>query len=56
MNYSFDNKYPLWHTHPGRIPHTNQIVIGEEVVDVYPDNDGNIWYYDKDRKKVVICQ
>ena len=41
MKYDFENKFPLWHTHQGRIPKTNQIVIGDEIINVYPDNATN---------------
>lgn len=53
MKYDFENKFPLWHTHQGRIPKTNQIVIGDEIINVYPDNDGGCWYY-KDGKAVKV--
>ena len=53
MKYDFENKFPLWHTHQGRIPKTNQIVIGDEIINVYPDNDGGSWYY-KNGKAVKV--
>lgn len=52
--YSFDNKFPLWHTHPGRVLKTNQILVDDEIVQAYSDNDGGLWYKDKDGKKVTV--
>ena len=53
--YSFENKFPLWRTHEGRTPRTYQIVLDDEIINVYPDNDGNVWYYHpKTREKVII--
>lgn len=52
--YSFDNKFPLWHSHPYRMLKTNQILVDDEVVQAYPDNDGGLWYKDKNGEKVVI--
>ena len=43
--YSFENKFPLWHTHKGLVAKTNQIVFEDEVINVYPDNDGGLWFY-----------
>ena len=54
MKYSFENKNPLWHTHEGLVPRVNQIVIGEEIINVYPTNDGQMWYYDKQGRVVVV--
>lgn len=54
MKYDFENKFPLWHTHSGVILKTNQIVVDGEVVQAYPDNNGGLWYYGKDGKKVVV--
>ena len=54
MKYSFENKNPLWHTHEGLVPKTNQIVVDDEIINVYPTNDGQIWYYDKQGRIVVV--
>ena len=54
IKYSFEDKYPLWRTTPGIVLKTNQILVDGEVVQVYPDNDGGLWYYDRNRKKVVV--
>lgn len=54
MDYSFENKNPLWHTHPGWILKVNQIIVNDEVIQTYPDNDGRCWYYDKDGKVVFV--
>ena len=40
MNYSFENKNPLWHVHEGLVPRTNQIVVDDQIVNVYPDDNG----------------
>ena len=54
MKYSFENKNPLWHVHEGFVPKMNQIVVDDEIVNVYPTNDGQMWYFDKDGKVVII--
>ena len=54
MKYSFENKNPLWHTHEGLVPKTNQIVVDNEIVNVYPTNDGQMWYYDKQGRMVIV--
>ena len=54
IKYDFENKYPLWRTTSGIVLKTNQILVDGEVVQAYPDNDGNVWYYDRNRKKVVV--
>jgi hypothetical protein len=54
MSYSFENKNPLWHTHPGIVLKPGQILVDDEVVQTYPDNDGGMWYYDKDGKRVFV--
>lgn len=54
MKYSFENKNPLWHTREGLVPKTNQIVVDNEIVNVYPTNDGQMWYYNKNGKVVII--
>lgn len=54
INYDFDNKFPLWHRHPGQILKTNQRIINGEIIQTYPDNDGGLWYRDKKGKKVVV--
>lgn len=54
IKYDFENKYPLWRTTPGIVLKTNQILVDGEVVQAYLDNDGNLWYYDRNRKKVVV--
>lgn len=54
MKYSFENKNPLWHVHEGLVPRTNQIVVDDEIVNVYPTNNGQMWYYDKEEKVVIV--
>ena len=54
MQYSFENKNPLWHIHEGLVLRTNQIVVDEEIINVYPTNDGRMWYYDKSGKVVIV--
>ena len=54
IKYDFENKFPLWHTHPGRVLKTNQILVDDEIVQAYPDNDGGLWYKNKDGKVVVV--
>lgn len=54
MNYSFENKNPLWHVREGLVPGVNQIVVDNEIINVYPTNDGQMWYYDKDGKVVIV--
>ena len=54
MNYSFENKNPLWHTHPGLVPKINEVVLNDRIVKVYPDNDGGLWYYHPETGKKVI--
>ncbi len=54
MKYDFENKFPLWRTTPGRVLKTNQILVDGEVIQTYPDNDGGLWFKDKDGKKVVV--
>lgn len=54
INYDFDNKFPLWHRHPGQILKTNQRIINGEIIQTYPDNDGGLWYRDKKGRKVVV--
>lgn len=54
MSYSFENKNPLWHTHPGIVLKPGQIEVDEEIVQTYPDNDGGRWYYDKDGERVIV--
>ena len=54
MKYSFENKNPLWYVTEGRKLKTNQILVDDEVVQAYPDNDGGLWYYDKTGKVVRI--
>lgn len=51
MKYDFDNKFPLWHTTPGIVLKTNQIIVEGEIIQAYPDNDGGLWYYDKNGKE-----
>ena len=51
----FTWKYPLWSSHPGYKLKSGQIVVNEQIVQTYPDNDGGAWYYDPgtgERKKV----
>ena len=54
MKYSFENKNPLWHIHEGFVLKVGQIVVDDKVVQTYPDNDGGVWYYDKDGRTVHI--
>ena len=54
MKYDFENKNPLWHVHEGIVLKTNQILVDGEVIQAYPDNDGGLWYYDKNGKAVHI--
>ena len=54
MEYSFENKNPLWHTHPGIVLKTGQILVDGEVIQTYPDNDGGKWYYDKDGREIHV--
>ena len=54
MKYEFENKFPLWHRHKGYVLKTNQILVDEEVVQAYPDNDGGLWYYNKNGKAVRV--
>ena len=54
MKYSFENKNPLWHVHEGLVPRTNQIVVDDQIVNVYPDNNGGLWYYDKNGRMVAV--
>lgn len=54
MKYSFENKNPLWHTHPGRFLKPGEILVDDEVVQTWPDNDGGAWYYDKNGEVVQI--
>mgnify|MGYP007104064308 CR=1 FL=1 len=54
MKYSFENKNPLWHIHEGLVPKVNQIVVDDEIINVYPTNDGQMWYYDKQGRVVII--
>lgn len=54
MNYSFENKNPLWRVHEGLVPRGNQIVVDGEIVNVYPTNDGQMWYYDKNGRVVIV--
>ena len=54
MTYNFDNKYPLWKTTEDWVLKTGQILIDDEVVQTYPDNDGGYWYYDKKGREVRI--
>ena len=56
MKYDFENKYPLWHRHKGYVLKTNQILVDDEVVQAYPDNDGGLWYYGKNRRIVRVCE
>ena len=54
MKYSFENKNPLWYVTEDRTLKTNQILVDDEVVQAYPDNDGGLWYYDKTGKVVIV--
>lgn len=54
MKYNFEDKNPLWHVHEGLVPRSGQRVIDGEIVNVYPDNDGRMWYYDSDGKVVFV--
>lgn len=50
----FTWKYPLWHTHPGRVLKSGQIEVDGEIIQTYADNDGGAWYYDKNGRAVRI--
>lgn len=54
MLYNFDDKYPLWKITEGRSLKTGQILVDDEVVQTYPDNDGGRWYYNKNGEEVHI--
>ncbi len=54
MKYDFENKFPLWRTTPGIVLKTNQIMVDGEIIQIYPDNDGGMWFWDKHGKKVVV--
>ena len=54
MKYEFENKFPLWHTHPGRVLKSGQIEVDGEIIQTYADNDGGAWYYDKNGRAVRI--
>ena len=48
-------EYPLWRVTEGISLKPNQIIVDGEVVQTYPDNDGNLWYYDpKTGRQVII--
>lgn len=48
-------EYPLWRVTEGIELKTNQRIVDGEVVQTYPDNDGNLWFYHpKTGKKVTI--
>ena len=51
--YDFENKFPLWHIHQGRVLKAGQILLNDKVVQTYPDNDGGCWYYDPDTCQAV---
>ena len=44
-------EYPLWRVTEGIELKTNQIEIDGKVVQTYPTNDGDMWYYDPDTGK-----
>ena len=52
--YDFENKNPLWHVHEDLVPKNGQIIVDGKLVQTWPDNDGGLWYYDQDGKKVII--
>ncbi len=54
MTYSFENKYPLWKITEGVPLKSGQIIINDEIVQTWPDNDGGVWYYDKEGREVHI--
>lgn len=48
-------RYPLWSVTEGNELKRGQIIIDDEIVQTYPDNDGGLWYYHpKTGEKVVI--
>ena len=47
----FTWKYPLWSSHPGYKLKAGQIVVKEQIVQTYPDNDGGAWYWDPETGK-----
>ena len=49
-------EYPLWHKHDGYVLKTNQIIVDGQIVQAYPDNDGNLWYYHPKTGKVVYVE
>lgn len=46
-------QYPLWYTTEGIALKSNEILVKGQVVKVYPDNDGGLWYYDPETGKEV---
>lgn len=54
MLYNFDDKNPLWKVIEGRVLKNGQILINDEIVQTWPDNDGGYWYYDKKGRMVTV--
>ena len=54
MSYTWVN--PYWTVTEGLTLKRGQIMIGESIVQTWPDDDGGAWYYDPEtgeRKKVA---
>ena len=49
-------EYPLWRVTEGIELKTNQLEIDGKVVQTYPTNDGDLWYYDPETGKKVIVK
>lgn len=56
MEYSFDNKYPLWSVTDGIVLKMGQKIIKGIVVQTYPDNDGGYWYKDPETGEEVVVR
>lgn len=56
MTYNFEDKYPLWRVTDGIVLKPGQIIIDDEVIQTYPDNDGGYWYYGKDGEVVRVYE
>lgn len=54
MQYDFEDKYPLWKAVEGRVLKLGQILIDDEIIQTYPDNDGGYWYYNKNGEVVHV--
>lgn len=49
-------EYPLWRVTEGYPLKPGQIVIDDIIVQTYPDNDGNRWYYHPKTGEVVTIR